>query len=428
MNTDQPKIEGKLIRHSALLLVTTGVANVANVAFHMLMGRSLTGDEYSILAAMLNMLLILATPLDALRNAMAHFAARAHRAGDPALARAIAARWSARVALLAVPGMLVLWLLHRHIAGFFHLQAPGPVLLVVYFLPAFMLLPVVAGVLQGLQRFWWFAAALHGPGPVRLALGWAFVAFLAPTAYHAVLSHSLAMLYGVLVAAFGVWWITRSAGARVPATRGIGPYFLKAMYLLAGYGILMNCDVILVRHYHPEAAGAFAWAATIGRSVVFLPMPIAMALFPKVVTAGGTTRHSRILVLQALGMVVAMIGAGVAVSVIWPWLPLRILYGVTDPTPELLHLVRMVMLAMSPLGISYLLLHFEMAQHRFETVPWLLALAVAYLGGVALWHHSVLAIVAVLGTVATASALLYLWVLLRPGRPAPASAEKLQGL
>lgn len=416
MNTDSAKPDGKLIRHSALLLVTTGVANIANVAFHMLMGRSLTGDEYSILAAMLNMLLVVATPLDALRNAMAHFAARAHRAGEPALARAIARRWCGRVILLAIPAMLALWLLHRQLATFFHLQAPGPILLVIYFLPAFMLLPVLAGVLQGLQRFWWFAAALHGPGPVRLALGWGLILCLARTAHVAVLSHALAILYGVLVAAWGVWWVTRTAGTRVPATRGIGPYFLKAMYLLAGYGLLMNCDVILVRHFHPEQAGEFAWAATIGRSVVFLPMPIAMALFPKVVTAGGTTRHSRVLVLQALGMVVAMIGAGVAVSVIWPWLPLRILYGVTSASPELLHLVRMVMLAMSPLGITYLLLHFEMAQHRFETVPWLLAVAAAYLGGAAVWHHSVLALVAVLGTVATLSAVLYLWVVLRPGR------------
>jgi hypothetical protein len=104
---------------------------------------------------------------------------------------------------------------------------------------------------------------------------------------------------------------------------------------------------------------------------------------------------------------------------VWPWIPLRILYGVTDPSPELQHLVRMVMLAMCPLGVSYLLLHFEMAQHRFGSVPWLIVLAAAYLGGVALWHPSVLAIVAVLGAVATASALLYLVILFRGAR-APA--------
>ena len=394
----------------------------------MVMGRGLSTDEYGILATLLNLLLVMATPLDALRNAMAHFAARAHRQQDPALARAIARRWSLRVGLLAIPASVLLWFVHTRIAEFFHMASPAPILIVALTLPAFMLLPVLGGILQGMQSFWWFGASLHGLSIVRLVLGYLFLAAIAATAFQAVLAHSLAMVYGTLAAAFGVWWITRASRERVESTRGIGPYFLKAMFMLAGYGILMNCDVMLVRHFHPEEAGHFAWAATIGRSVVFLPMPIAMAMFPKVISTGGTTRNSRLTVLKALGMVVAMIGAGVAVSVIWPWLPLRILYGVTDPTPELEHLVRMVMLAMSPLGIAYLLLHIEMAQHRFETVPWLLALAVAYLGGVALWHHSVLAIVAVLGAVSTLSALLYLWVLLRPGRTAPASDEKLQPL
>lgn len=416
MNEAESKYEGKLVRHGLLLIVITGVANVSNVAFHMAMGRGLSADEYGILAALLNLFLVMATPLDALRNAMAHFAARAHRAENPALSRAIARRWCARIALLAIPASATLWLLHPQLAAFFHLPAPGPIQVVAASLFAFMLVPVLAGVLQGMQAFWWFGAALHGVGIVRLALGLLFLWVGWATAFHAILSGALAMGYGVAMGAWGVWWITRGAGARVEATRGIGPYFLKAMFMLAGYGVLMNSDVMLVRHFHPEDAGAFAWAATIGRSVVFLPMPIAMAMFPKVISHGGSTRSSRLAVFKALGLAAGMIGVGVGFSLIWPWIPLRILYGVTDPSPALQHLVRMVMLAMCPLGISYLLLHFEMAQHRFGSVPWLLALAAAYLGGVALWHPSALAIVAVLGAVATASAALYLVILFRGAR------------
>lgn len=423
MSEQESKFEGKLVRHSILLLVTTGIANVANVAFHMVMGRRLVPDEYGVLATLLNMMLVLATPLDALRNAMAHFAARAHRAENPALARAIAWRWGVRIALLSIPFTLLILLLRGRIASFFHLATPAPVLLIALFLIVFMLVPVVAGVLQGLQRFWWFGASMHGWSLVRLGLGIAFVLSLAATAYYAVLAHALSQLYAVLVAGVGVWWITRNAGPRTQAPRGIGSYFLFAMFMLGAYGIIMNSDVMLVRHFHPSEAGEFAWAATIGRSVVFLPMPIVMAMFPKVISAGDSSQSSRLILLKALAMVVGMIGVGVGISLIWPWLPLLILYGVKHPSPELLHLVRMVMLAMCPLGISYLLLHFEMAQHRFGTVPWLIVLAIAYIGGAMLWHDSVLMIVAVLGTVATASALLYLWVLLRPGRvvspPAP---------
>jgi O-antigen/teichoic acid export membrane protein len=412
-----------------LLVILNGIANVANVVFHMVMGRALTGEQYGILAALLNLMLVVATPLDALRNAMAHFAARAHRLESPALARAIARRWCVRIGLLAVPAGLALWFLRGTVADFFHLANPAPIIVVSVFLPAFMLLPVLAGILQGLQCFWWFGGIVHGVSLLRLALGLSAVALISATAYHAVLAHGLAMMTGALTAFFAVEWVTRSAGERVEATRGIGPYFLKAMLMLAGYGVLMNSDVMLVRHFHPEAAGEFAWAATIGRSVVFLPMPIAMAMFPKVISAGVASRSSRLTALKALGMVAGMISVGAAVSLIWPWLPLLILYGIKNPSPSLEHLVRMVILAMCPLGVSYLLLNFEMAQHRFGTVPWLLALAVAYVGGVYLWHPSVLSIVAVLGAASAASAALYVGAMLASGSAqarAPTSAMRHQ--
>ena len=76
-------------------------------------------------------------------------------------------------------------------------------------------------------------------------------------------------------------------------------------------------------------------------------------------------------------------------------------------------LVRWVCLAMSPLGFTYVLVHFEMAQHRFACMPWLLACAGAYVGGVALWHETVLQVVAVLGAASLASALLFAAAVMR---------------
>lgn len=422
MNEPDSKYEGNLVSHGLLLVALMGIANIANVVFHMIMGRKLTGDEYGILAALLNFMLVLSMPLDALRSAMAHFAARAHRLERPSMARAIARRWCGRIAALAIPLGLAMWLAREHVAGFFHLAHPGPIGIVAVSLPAFMLLPVLAGVLQGMQAFWWFGAAVHGVNIVRLGLGWAFVIALAATAYYAVLAQGLAMAAGALIGAAGVWMITRSDRERAESPRGIGPYFIKSTLMLAGYGVLMNSDVMLVRHFLPQSAGEYAWAATIGRSVVFLPMPIAMAMFPKVISVGGSSRSSRVTLLKALGMVVGMIGLGVSVSLIWPWLPLRILYGIKDPSPELEYLVRVVMLAMCPLGIAYLLLNFEMAQHRFRTIPWLIGLAAAYLGGAWIWHNQVLSIVAVLGSVSLVAAVLYLVEIFR-AKPAQAAAS-----
>ena len=69
-----------LLRHSVFLFLTTQVANVSNLLYQAVTGRSLTTEEYGVLAAMMNLLLITATPMEALRTAMAHFVARTMKA------------------------------------------------------------------------------------------------------------------------------------------------------------------------------------------------------------------------------------------------------------------------------------------------------------------------------------------------------------
>lgn len=409
--------EDRLLRHSFLLMVSSQVANVSNVLFHMVMGRNLTADEYGILATMLNLLLIVATPLDALRGAMAHFTARAHRAGERAVIRALLVRWVGRVAILAVPVSALVLVFYRQAAGFFHLPSAVPIVIVAASLPAFLFAPLLAGALQGVQAFVWMATSMHGWGVLRLALGFAFVTAGWVTATSGISAHALGLGFAVASGVLGVLVITRGAQRGGLATPGVASYFMNSLLLLAGYGILMNSDVMLVRHFHPDEAGFFSRAATIGRSVVFLPMPIALAMFPKVISSGGSTHGSRTTLLHALGMVALLIGSAVAATWALPWLPLRILYDVRDPTAEMIHLVRVVTLAMAPLGLTYLLLNFEMAQHRFQTIPWLLSLSAAYIGGVAMWHDTVNQIIVVLGVVSLLSAVLFAVAYLRAHGP-----------
>ena len=405
----------RLVRHGVLLLGMAQVANLAGIAFHMLMGRQLTVDEYGILGTLLNMFLVLASPLDALRNAMAHFTARAEQEGNRAGARALYRSWMTRMLALGLPAGLVLLVAAPAVASFFHFASPLPIWVAGALLPVMLCAPVVAGILQGLQAFVWMGISTQLWIILRLFLGLILVFWISATAVSAIVSHAVAMLLGLVVAFWGLTRHLRGAG-RVAAPDGVAAYFLQSMLLLAGYGVLMNSDVMLVRHYHPESAGFFAQAATIGRSVIFLPMPIAMALFPKVISSGATSSSSRNTLGRALLMVLTLIGTAVALVWLLPWLPLRILYGVTDPTPESLQLVRWVCLAMSPLGVTYLLLHVEMAQHRFATVPWLLACASGYIGAVAFFHANVFHIVAIMGGAALASAALFVIPLLLPAR------------
>ena len=162
----------------------------------------------------------------------------------------------------------------------------------------------------------------------------------------------------------------------------------------------MNADMLIVKHYFsPDQSGFYARAATIGRMIIMLSMPIAIALFPKTVSNGATSAQHNRLLWKALFYTAIIIFPAAFACTLFPQLPLGVLYHDWQPDAAMCRLVRCTIWAMTPLGLAFIIMNFELSQNRFR-MTWPLILCVAgYLIGVALWHVSVLQIVAVLATV-----------------------------
>jgi len=164
-------------------------------------------------------------------------------------------------------------------------------------------------------------------------------------------------------------------------------------------------------------------AATIARTVVFLPMPIAMALFPKVTSWDTPGISGMSTLLKAVGLTALVVGAAVAACSLLPWLPLAIIYGIREPGAELQALVRHVLLAMSPLGLVYVLLNFELAQNRFRACM-MLALPVAlYFAAAAMRHETFGQLALALGCASFLALALMLGAVLAAARRRPADGN-----
>jgi len=401
--SDEPDIQKGLLRHSIFMFVATQAANVANLVFQMVTGRQLPTEEYGVLAAMLSIYLVMSTPMDALRTAMAHFTTRAMRTGDTGVIRWIVKSWSWKLLVLAGVLVGVGYFGQDFAADFFQLNSGLPFLFVCCLISGTFLLLLYSGVFQGMQNFYWMSASMHVWTFLRLGLVIIFMTF-APTAISGLAAHGLATLLGILLSLVGLHILTRNNSATRPPS-GIGVFFIRSLFMLGSYAVLMNADLIFVKHYFtPEEAGVFARAATIGRSVIFLPMPIALVMFPKVITSGPSTRDSRITLLKALGLVVLLIGSAVGVTIAAPWLPLWIIYGIRNPDAEMVNLLIMVVCAMAPLSLTFLLMNYEIAQHRFSMTALLMICAVCYITGVVLWNDTMLHVVYVLAAVSVVSA------------------------
>jgi len=398
------------------LFAATQIANVANLLFQFVTGRQLPDHEYGVLGAMMSIFLIAATPLDALRTAMAHYTTRAMRTGDIAAVRWIIHAWSRRMVWLAVGLMVVGILLQKQAAVFFQMDSGLPFVFACALVGLTFFMPLLNGVFQGMQHFYWMSASMHAWTVVKLGLVIVLTA-LAPTAIAGLTAHALASVFGIMVSFIGIRMLTGNVTSAKPLS-GIGAFFFRSLLMLGGYAVIMNADLIFVKHlFSPEEAGLFARIATIGRSIIFLPMPIALVMFPKVITSGPSTRYSRVTLLKAIGLVVLLIGSAIGLIVAAPWLPLRIMYGIKTPDAEMTYLLIIFVCSMAPLAFTYLLMNYEMAQHRFGMTWFMLLCAMLYITGVVLWHDTMEHVVWVLGGVSTLSAIGFITTLLyRAGR------------
>lgn len=389
-----------LLRHSILLMAASQVGNISNVFFHMVMGRWLAPAEYGVLSSMLGVVMIAGMPLGALGTALTFFTAQLlqqNRAGD---IFPLMRSWALKLLFIAGPLLVIGMLFSQPLAEFFKLPGQSAFFMALIILAMTFFTPVISAPLGGIQAFGWASVSGMSWGVVRLAVGGTLVYFIAASAKWALVGQGVGVIVSVSIAMAGLWIILRKSLPTDQAMPSTQAYLWRTLVVMACFAFLMNADMLIVKHYFsPDQSGFYARAATIGRMIIFLPMPIAGALFPKTVSNGATSAQHNRLLWKALFYTAIIIVPGAFACAFFPQLPLGILYHDWQPDAAMCRLVRCTIWAMSPLGLAFIIVNFELSQNRFRmTVPLIMCVA-GYLIGVTLWHNTVFQIVAVLAVV-----------------------------
>lgn len=390
-----------LIRHSILLLAASYVPAFANLLFQMLLGRRLVDKaEYGALASMLGIAVIASIPLEALRVAVAHFSARMIQEGRREEIWGAVRRIALRFLVLAAVCVACAFAFGDWAAEFFRLSSRTPIILIGFVVAGTLFTPIMAGALQGIQAFIWMSIGLHSFAVIRLVAGAIILIFISATAVGGLVGQLLGIVFAIAIGFIGLRRVLGPSNAKAIRVQGFRLYLIRALFMLIFFALLMNADILFIKHYfQEEQAGGYARVATIARIIVFMPMPVAFALFPKVVSDGVADAGNRFLLFKAMAMSVLIIGVVGLGCCIMPRIPLGILFKDWTPAAETVRMLRQVTGAMSPLGLVYLLVNYELAQKRFVTA-WVLApCAIMYMIGVVLWHSEPQQVLAVLACV-----------------------------
>jgi len=367
------KQHAAFFRQSGWLAVSNVACGVLLWSVHFLSKR-LPDAEYGIVGTLLA--LIVCIPSGPLQLVFVHQAA-ADLAGGRRGQLAAKARISCfvafciwLVAVVAIIGEKERILARWHIAN--------PVVLWVTLLAILcsLWLPVLTGLLQGKQDFFWL-----GWSSIFNALGRAGIASVAVLFFGAwAVGVMTGVLSGFLIALAIVAWQVRDLLMERPEQFDGRSLLGEAIPLVLGFGacqFLTTADTMFVNSFFSAAQTAhYAAAGTLCRALVWVVTPLTAVMFPKIVHSAARSEQVNLLGLTLVSTAVVVIVGAIGLCLLGP-VAIRIVY-----TPSYLPVATSLLPwyagAMLPLSLANVMVSNLLAQSSFRVVPLLVLLAVAY--------------------------------------------------
>jgi O-antigen/teichoic acid export membrane protein len=366
-------------RQSGWMMFAATASGLLMWTVHPIVTRGMPAGEYGVFTTMLQMVALMGIPACGLQPVIAQQQASAITDEQQQIvASEFRAVWKA---------IFFIWLAMAFVVGIFwrqtlaglKIQNPAALAVTVVIGLVAMWMPLMMGILQGRQNFFWlgWTNILNGIG--RFGLICIIVLILHGWAAGAMSAVLLGMVALVVVGGWQIRDIWKIETAPVKWKNWLG----RVIPLTLGLGtatFMLSADLIFTRYFFPsEQTGFYAAAGTIGRALIFFTQPLTLVMFPKLARSAATGEQSNALGL-ALGATLLMGGAAAIACTLFPSLPLLIMGGkkylVAAP------LVTWFAWCMLPLTLSNVLVSSLMARSRFAAVPWLVLVAIGY--GVAL--------------------------------------------
>jgi O-antigen/teichoic acid export membrane protein len=358
-----------------MILANTG-CGVFMAAVHPF-ASAMPGPEYGVFYSMLRLLTLLAIPAAGLQTV---FAQQAASAIDEKSRQMLAS--TARAVLFAIFGLWLLicgamLLIQNQVVQRLGLASALPLWITLLVVLAALWLPVVQGMVQGIQNFFSLGWSMISNGLGRFLAIVVIVWLLKGWAAGALVGVLIGFVLAVAVAGWHCLPILRAGSADIAWK----PWLGKVIPLTLGVGatlFVMNADMVIVQSYFPKTVTPlYAAGAMLGLALVTFTTPLAAVMFPKIVRSLARAEKSNAMAL-ALGTTALMGGLGAFVCTLFPELILRILFFTKPEFLKTAPLIPWFMWCMLPVTLANVLIGNLLARDKFAVVPWLVAIAIGY--------------------------------------------------
>jgi O-antigen/teichoic acid export membrane protein len=268
------------------------------------------------------------------------------------------------------------------------LSSPTPLWITMGSVLASLWLPMVWGILQGQQNFLWLGWSMISNGVGRLLA--ACVAVLALHLYTSGLIGGV--LLGLIVAfMLGAWhcrslWLTKP----VPIDwRALLNQIIPVFIGFLGFQLLFTTDTLFVKaSFSKTDSDCYVAAGTLSRALMWLVLPLASVMFPKIVQAAARTEKTDMVKWVLWGTFGLAFAGVLGLWILGPFV-VRLVYK-----PEYVALTTKILplyaFAMVPLAVANVRLNDTLARPNSQWVfsSCVLAVAIGYVFALSRFHAS----------------------------------------
>ena len=377
-------------RATTVMIILTSTADICNYGSSLIFSHMLSTGAYGDLTALLALTTIVAVPTGAAQTVIAQRVAVLTAEGNVERLRYLIRYACAHaISLATVVGVVYIACIPL-VKTALGLQSIGPAMALIPLIVLAVLIPVVYGVMQGMERFIMLGALTLVVAASRIAFGVPWV-LANGAAGGPLFGQALGMMVAIAVALFTLrgYLLRRGTGAAASGLRRIPDRTtLAAAGAFVGFALLSNLDVLLAKLFlASHAAGEYAALVTVEKAIIFLPAAVAIVLVPAAAKARISKEGSSAKALRTAALLVAgtlLISA--VPPLVAPHLLLRVMFGAKYQAAAAG--LRPITVAGAALSLLYLLVVYTVAIQDKRWGRLLLSGVLIQASAIFLFHHS----------------------------------------
>ena len=379
-------------RQSGWLMIASIGAGGLFYLVHLL-SKKISVAEYGAFGVMLAV--AMCVPNMPLQMVFAQQTARALATGrERALAGMIRLAWLGTLGLALLLAVVVLLWQHQILTAWKLPSTTGlwitmAVVLLTFWFPMFL------GIMQGQQNFFWLGWVNILNAVVRLGVAATLVLFFAGASTEMITGVCLGLMLAVGISV----WQTRGLWCLKGEPFNVRELLGQIMPLMFGFGavqFLFSADTMFVKAYFTgDESGFYVSAGTLSRALLWLVLPLATVMFPKIVHSAARSEKTNLLGLVLLGTAILAAGGALGLTLLGPWV-IRFAFKASY-VQVAASVLPWYAWAMVPLSLANALVNNLLARSQFRIVPVLMVLAAAYGFALTQFHDSLITVLKTLG-------------------------------